>query len=463
MPTVRLDAYAKDYPSITNRIRASIFTQNDPAALISTIIDVTTGHPARTYTFPGLPRNNYGFSLDEIDGGGTPVRNLAFFAVSPGQIDGVLVRDDEQIKVDTTTGFDAGLSTVTFDGTGGKPNYIGWNIVPSELTGRGILVRGLDYSWDSTTGIIVWLQAGDVLQTGVWYNIHFDPILNPAGGSVPTINDFTTRIVNATGAINITDFGNNLIFEPGGNYMELTLPDITTVPQGRILRIETTKSVGTVVQCCRILPNGADTINFLRGNLYMMNNEAIEIYRIKRPDDSNEWRVRPLSGNFFSVGQSVSEDQIGTGVVCRQYFDGTLGRTDKHARIYNEYIIALPATQLVDYDDWATGNNKYFYSRANSADPSNANKFHFPDRRNSFERNNNAGKAGDFSSDTIAVHIHTVAPPSSNSQSGSGKTTTGGDPLGADGPVTPYTTLANVGAGTETKPKNYLINKYVLL
>ena len=115
MPTVVLDAYSKAYPSITNRIRASVFLETDPFALVASIIDTTVGHPARVWHFPGLPRANYGFSLDEIDSGGAVVANLALFSVVPSQIDGTLVRDDEQIKVGTTPGFDSGLNSVFFD------------------------------------------------------------------------------------------------------------------------------------------------------------------------------------------------------------------------------------------------------------------------------------------------------------------------------------------------------------
>lgn len=462
MSTVVLDAYSKAYPLITNRIRASVFLETDPAALIATIIDSTSGHPARIWHFPGLPRSNYGFSLDEINGSDIVVNNLALFSVTPASIDGMLVRADEQIKVGVTTGFNEGLQTVVFDGTSGKPNYIGWSIVPSELTGRGILVKGLDYSWDSSTGTMVWLQTGDILATGTVYNIHFDPIVNPAGSSIPTVSDFSSRIVTTTGNILVGDFGNSLIVEPDGNYIELTLPDITTVPQGRAISVETIKLRGTAVQCVAILPFGADSINFLRGNLFMMNNESLQIYRLKRPDNSNEWRVRLADGNFKRVGESVPDDAISSGVYCKKLLDGGVVDKFQYARIYNEVILTLPSTQLVDFDSWNTGNNKYFFSRANSSDPDNLNKFHFPDRRGLFERNNNAGKAGDFTADTVGPHSHTVNPPGANSQAGSGKTTTGGDPLGADLPITQYNTGTH-NAGGETAPKHHLINKYILI
>jgi len=460
MATVVLDAYSKAYPSITNRIRASITLSND-VAIIDSIIE-TGVHNARVWHFPGLPRNNYSFSLDEIDGSGVPINNLALFDVVPGTIDGTLVRDDEQIQVDTTTGFDSGLSSVTFDGTGGKPNYIGWEIVPSELDGRGILKEGLDYTWNKTTGEMVWLQVGDTLQTGTYYNIHFNPIINPAGNSVPTINDFTARIIVEDDNILVEDFGNTIIVEPSGVYLELQLPDITTVPQGRALSIETKAALGYSVSCVKILKEGATTINFLRGNLLMMNNESLQIYRFNRGVGDDEWRVRYPSGNFATVGQSISDDFTQVGVFCKQLLDGSIKNKYQYARIYEEVVLNLPGTQVVNYDDWATGNNKYFFSLANSANPANADKFYFPDRRGLFERNNNSGKSGDYRDDQIKVSNLQVTIPQGNSYTGSGGTGRFGR-----GSVSPNDVIISVvgtlGTGDETSPKQYLINKYCLI
>lgn len=458
MPTVVLDAYSKAFPSITNRIRAAVFLETDLLAPVATIIDTTAGHPTRIYHFPGLPRANYAFSLDEIDGGGTPINNLAFFDVVPSAIEGFLTRADEQIRVDTTPGFSSGLSVVTFDGSGGSPDYRGWDIVPSELTGRGILVRGQDYSWDSTTGVMTWLIPGDTLQPNVVYNIHFNPINTSAGGSEPTIIDFQSRIVTVSGVIDLTDFGNTIIAEPAGTYIELTLPALSTVAQGRLLTIETKPVIGNSMFCVKILPNGSDTINFLRGNLYLMPNETLQIYRFRRDLSTNEWRVRFPDGNFKSVGRNVSEDYIQGGAISSQLMDGSSKDIFQYARIYNEHVLMLPLTQVVNYDDWASGNNKYFYSLANSVDPGNANKFHFPDRRGVFERNNNSGKAGDYADDSVKINAdvkglkvdgtNTLAQPPDNIGTGQPNIVEAFD-------------IAPVAS--ETQPKNYLINKYVLL
>jgi hypothetical protein len=471
MPTVTLDAYSKAYPSIVNRIRASVFLETDPAALIATIIDITVGHPARIWHFPGLPRANYGFSLDEIDAGGLVVQNLALFSVVPSQIDGYLTRKDEQIKVGTTPGFDTGATQAWFDGRETAPgsgifhpNYIGWDIVPSELTGRGILVEGLDYSWDEATGEFNLLQAGDILPESIWYNIHFNPSQTSQGGGVPTINDFSTRIVTEDDNIEVDDFGNNIVVEPDGVYLELYLPDINTVPQGRPVRIETKQGIGTDVQCVRIVPQEMQEIKFLDGTLLMMNNEALEIYRVRRDDESNEWRVRAHCGNFGRVGESVADDFTQVGVYCKQLLDGSIKDKLQYARIYEQVVLKLPATQVMNFDTWNVGNNKYFFSLANSADPGNANKFHFPDRRDLFERNNNAGKAGDYQADSMRrFWPNGMTAPSILDVNGQ-NTEIGVDP-GAGSPDIKTQRLINTTLfnETETRPKNYLINKYVLI
>jgi len=468
MSTVVLDAYSKAYPLIANRIRASVFLESDPAALVASQIDNTAGHPARIWHFPGLPRNNYGFSLDEINGSGDPINNLALFSVVPSNIDGLLSRDDEQIKVGETPGFDAGLQTVIFDGTETspgsglfKPNYIGWQIVPSELTQRGILAVDLDYTWNSTTGEMNWIQPGDTLPAGMIYNIHFNPIVSTAGGSVPTINDFTSRVVTDDETLVVSDFGNNIIIEPISSYIELILPDITTVPQGRVLSLEMSPAIGNNFQCARILQGGAEDIVFLRGNIFMMSNERIQIYRFKRDDDTNEWRVKYFEGNFKTVGTSVENDDIQSDVICMQLLDGSIKTITQFARIYEEYVLNLPAAQVVDFDNWSLGNNKYYFSRANSSDPGNAGKFHFPDRRNMFMRANKAGKkAGDFIEGSIKQQTTTItAPLVQHTSSGSTKGFTDGPPGGSGTVTIPIT----INGGTETAPDHYFNNKYILI
>lgn len=468
MLTLVLNAISSAYPDITNRIRASIFLQSDPLAIIASIIDTTAGHTIRTWSFPGLPRNNYGFSLDEIDGGGAVVNNLAYFDVVPGQVDGTLVRDDEQIRVDTTPGLVSGATTATFDGTDGTPDYRGWNIVIDEMTGRDILATGLDYSWDSTTGLFSLLLPGDVFVTGQFYNIHFDSIANPQGNSTPTINDFSIRLITVDDSLTTDDFGNNVIVEPADVYLELQLPAINTIPQGRKVLINTSKLAH--IFCVKILPNGADQINFLRGNIYMMPNESLSIYRFTR-SGVDEWRVSDCDGNFKTVGQIVADDSVPANCFDKHLLDGESVDTLQYARLYNEIVLNLPLSQVVDYDSWT--DSPTYYSLDNSSNPSAAGHFHFPDRRNLFERNNSTGNAGDHQEESIGPHQHFIAKSIVGSVVNNIDATMAlltrrdngeSNAYILSGQVdTPNVGLTSEGTGEENIPQNYLTNKYALI
>jgi hypothetical protein len=452
MPTVALNAISKAYPFITNRIKASV-RQETGGAIIASIIDTTSGHPQRVWSFSGLPRNNYQFSLDEIDGGGSVVNNLALFSVVPGQVDGLLCRDDEQIRVGTTPGFVTGATSAIFDGTSGKPNYIGWEIVPSELTGRGILVRELDYSWDKITGVFSLLITDDTFPANIYYNIHFDPVQNPIGNSYPTITDFGINLITADTVLDDSYFAKKLIVEPSGNYVKITLPDISTIPQGRKMMVEIG---GTGIRCAKFLPNGADTINFLDGILIANSGESFSIYAYARPASPIEWRVCDTEGNFKKVGLIVSADHNESERQDMKLLNGDSLNKFKYSRLFEEVVSQLPLVQVCDYDVWSTGNNKYLYSFANSSDPGHADEFHIPDRRGLFEQNNKAGKAGDYDSGGIG-QFTLILPLVQHTGSAANFGVTDG-PLGA-----PDHKDFIINTGVKNRPENYLTNKYVLI
>lgn len=574
MATVVLNLYTWNFPTITNRIRMSVFLQTDPQAFVASQIDAVSGHPERIWSFPGLPRENYGVVLDEIDVSDNVLRQLAFFDVVPSELESELCRDDEQIKVDTTPGLNGGATSAVFDGTtvsggslavplqgnlspsnarftlsgvpitgdtvqvdfdvdlndidgiqsfsvtstvlagwtltdlitdlynqmhalnvntfayasggnngvrtqgfssasiivtvtpimaGVKPDYRGWEIVVSELTGRGIMVKTyLDYTWDSVTGIFTLLQPGDVFASGTWYNIHFNCQSNPAGGSVPTVFDFGIRIITNDTVLSADDFGKKLIVEPAAMLVTVTLPSIVLVPQGRRLMVE----ISNQSPCCvQIIPNGADTINFLNGNIYMLPNESLTIYRLRRSVSVSEWRVFECDGNFKTVGQLVPDDAAALAVWNKKILDGSIENADRYARIYNEIVLNLPIGQVVDFADWLTGNNKYYYSFTNGS-----NQFHFPDRRGIFERNVAGGfKPGDFVIDSFKSHSHLNGmADDTDDLFVYGESAVGMPGLASRTIVaedTPKSFQGNTSGegGAETAPAHYYINKYVLI
>lgn len=469
MATVTLDLMAPAFPAITNRIKASVATQASPLAIVASTIDTTAGHPARIYNFT-LPRNIYNFSLDEIDGSGAVVRNLSYFAVVPSTISGMLSRDDEQIQVDVTSGLVSTTNTFTFDGTGGKPDYRGWVIVPSELTGRGILALGLDYSWDSANAIFTLLQAGDAFQPNTYWNIHFDPQNNTTGVAPSSTNDLDIELITADTTLTSADFGKKIICEPAGNNILVTLPDAATIPDGRVAYIE---CGGTGIRHAKFVPQGADTIAFLNRGLYCYSNESFSIYKFTRSVGVYEFRVFNDSGNFKTVGTIISADQIQSAIVNAQMLDGSAKDKYQYARIYEQIVLMLPGAQVVDYDLWSTGLNYTKFSFANSANPANADKFHFPDRRGLYERATSAGtKAGDYLANDNKSHGHRAYTDSA--------TGPGGSPSGfANGGNYPLTgaarggTLRNtngagvpfieISGGAEARPETIYTNKYVLI
>lgn len=465
MPTTTgLNAYSNAWPTIINRIRASVFKEIEPLAMLTFLIDTTAGHPARIWSFPGLPRNNYIVSFDEIDGDGNIIQNLATFSVVPGDIDGFLVRADEQITVDDTPGFVAGDYFFVFDGSETspgsgifKPDYRGWEIVPSELTGRGILKKGVDYNWDKETGNFLLFAIGDVFSTGTTYNIHFNSREDEIITGYPTLNDFHINFIDSSTSIFSPFFGKKLIVEPLTDFVTVTLPDINTVPEGRPLLVEVSKND---LCCVRFITSLGQTINFLRGSVYALPGETFSIYKFIRPDTTKEWRVCDAYGNFKECGQIVSFDAIPTDVFNAHLLDGEAVSVNKYSRLYNEVVLNLPFDQVCDFADWGTGDNKYKYSY------SLAGVFHLPDRRGLYERNTGVGnKAADYLGMSVESHQHATTEGGGNTVDM--KITVGGTADVSGGTkfktVATSTLKTSPYGGSETRPVTNLINKYVLL
>lgn len=74
-----------------------------------------------------------------------------------------------QIKVGVTPGVVAGTSSFTFDGTGGKPDWRGYDIYPERI-GQGTLVNST-YSWNKVTGVFMLLD--NVFQPLEYFNFTF--------------------------------------------------------------------------------------------------------------------------------------------------------------------------------------------------------------------------------------------------------------------------------------------------
>jgi len=459
MATCTLNAASTAFPLITNRTRAELYKVSDPVALYASIIDTTSGHPARSWAFTGLDRTNYLFQITEIDGSGNILSVLSEpMTVVPDQLDGLQFRTPEQIKVGTTIGLTAGASIATFDGTGGAPDYRGWEIRPCVIGGQNYLIKGVDYSYNISTGLFSLLQSGDVFADMQVYNIQFDDRINPAGGSTPTTFDLTTMLITNNTTLTTNDIGKQLIVEPSGTYLEITLPSISSVVSGRETHIDV--SVAASNLCVKLVSYGTDAINFFTGNCFILPNETLTLYKFTRSAGVYEWRVKNAVGNYGKIGAFIYSDADNASTFNMIESNGSSLDTSQYARLYNDFVLNLPSTQVCNYDDWATGDNKYKFSYANSANPSYANQFLIPDRRDLFIRSTSStGQPSDYQNDAIKAHAHEQRTFTAVGDGGNkpvGFNNTSGSLTGHG-----YNT-ANFG-DTETRPKNFSSRLYILI
>lgn len=401
MATVSIDIFTGAYPTIANNIEIRVYTQADPLAIV-TSLNHAGPHAADTWSFPGLDRTNYLFRIFEMSGSSI-VRQLGGdMNIVPTSKGGVAQRATEQIEADVTPNFTSGVNTVTMDGTSGSPDWRGWDISTLDLMGNGPMKRGIDYSYDSATGQLVLLQPGDLFGPNAWFNVDFAAQVTAGTDSVPTtFPQFATpQIITANYSVSAGgDFGGLLIVKPAGNYLEILLPDIASVVAGKVLTIE--MAPAAINKCGKVLTQAGQVIDWLQGNrpdLYMCPQESLSVYKFIDPSGpTSEYRVYRPFGNFTRVGEQIADDNAAVNVFNKVLFDGSSLGVLQYARLYNDFILNLPAGEAVDYDDWTTGNNKYKYSLANSSNPANAGKFMIPDRRGLVDKNiSGARLPGDF-------------------------------------------------------------------
>lgn len=467
--SVTLQIYTSAFASVTNRIRIEVCANSAPTAVLDFLIDATAGHPARSWEFDGLPSVNLVFRVLEIDGGGATIREIGEdMYVVPGTSGSVIAFASEQITAGSTTGFTAGVNLVTFDGTGGAEDWRGREI-DTIIRNNIVMKRGTDFSWDATAGTLTLLKTGDLFGNLEWFNVSFQ---TTSSGAVPTSlpESITVKQITANYSLDASaDAGTTILINPATNYLEVQLPDITTVTAGVPYDFEF--KAGVTIKCAKFLVMGTDKIDWLQGNrsdVKMLPGESFRLYKFTDTSGMSPvdfWRIKNAVGNFMHVGEQVTDDNLSSQVYNKILFDGSSLDVQQFARLFEDHVSVLGA-QLVNYDDWATGNNKYKFSLSNSANPANAGKFLIPDRRNTFERNSDGTRVpGDFQAGTVQAHTHLEQAGNAD---GNGVL----DPLQilgytlVDGAIRPTTTstAANVTTGEGiTRPPNICVRKYLLV
>lgn len=464
MPTLRaVDIYTGAFATIINPLKYVIYKVSDPLAEVNSQT-FAAPHPERTVTFGSLEAVIYNFKLLEMSGT-TPIREVANFNFKPNNKE-FKYRVPENVIVGTTVGWTDGATSATLDGSGGKADWRTWEIIVSQ-PGIGPLLEGINYTWDSVTGVFTLIDGNTIYNT-LQYQIQFQPkTIEADGGLPPAVLFSAVMTVTADTVLTADDMGKKILLNPASNYIEVTMPNIATVVSGRVTFFETVRQTGGMFTV-KIIAAGLDKWAFGytgRTAMYICPNESFECYK-----EGGEWRVQNAVGNFLSVGEQVSSDldDLMGGVVM----NGSDYNIKQYARLYEDYVLRLPATAYVTYAAWSTTTNQSKWSTSNGGLPEVAK---LPDRTDRHERNSGVGNSGARLEAAVGTHQH-IAPHVGADNPGAGivgygKATSLAAALSAwfvqattsvrDMVSKPASSTGVIAADTENYVKSYYVNKFV--
>lgn len=457
MGTITPRIYTGAFPTISNPIKYALFAASDPLAEIESQT-FAAPHPVRAVSFPGLERINYILRIYEMSNG-LPIRTLVDdFNFNPDNQD-IKYRTPEILVCGFTPGFNAGANSFTFDGTDGKPDWRNWTPI-MQPPGFSPWLEGFNYTWDSSTGTLTMVD-GQTFESEFRVLAEFQTIVDPgASGGVPSGRMFG-EVLEVTSDITLTadDFGKKILINPASTYLKITMPVITGVVQNKTIFFETGVDTGTPF-CVEIEAQAGTQWAFGkagRTSMFMIANETFTAYR-----HSTAWHVQDAIGNYKNVGEQTASDDdemLGAILMAGQTLNAT-----QYKRLYNEFVMNLPPTQVVAYASWATNKTKWSFVDSYG-------NFKCPDRTNMHERNaNSTNVPGKYLAPMVGPHQHLIfgnnlaGNPDVSPTSGASRGYGDGGNLGyriskSDGAAL-YGLTGN-GTGTENFVSSYFINRFV--
>src|SRR5438105_2571694 len=443
----------------SNRVRINLYKEPDRTTVIDSL-DFAASHPQRTWTFYDLiPSQDYYFRWTEIDGSALDIQTYAegnFTVPAAGSIE---IKEKEELLVDLTPGVVSGQFSATLDGTSGKPDFRGWEIIPFEI-GTGPMQKDQTYTWNSTTGVFTRLDRA--FEESGRYPIMFEPRVIPVS-NVVIVRDAWSANFDITNDITLTaaHFSKNGIIKGSDGYLKITLPDIFSVTPNKLLYLDSTTGSHKCAEItCSAVSGNGNLIQWPFPNkqsLFMGISETLAIYREKVSNTVSVWRVKFPDGNYKTVGEIISE--YADNIINKVALDDTLYDIFEYARLY-DYVQNLPET--VAFADWSTGNNKYKFSLANGS-----NKFHVPDLRNKYLRASGDATAGTYQANMFKAHTHDIKyilEGNDGSPTGAGEVLSkfdgDGHGSGQGGDGTNSYAIQSTG-GTETRPETVVVNMCV--
>jgi hypothetical protein len=451
-----LNIFTGTMPSIGNDMKYVVYKSGEyPAETASQTFSAP--HVARTVSFPGLQITNYIWKLLEVSGA-TVISERGSFNVVPDSDSPIKYKAPVEIEADVTVGFIAGINTFTFDGTSGTEDWRGYEIY-TERVGQGTMRKGVQYSWNSGTGVFLLLQAGDAFQPNELFNIEFGIISGVSSSGIPPQNLFTSvRVVTGNTVLTAADVGKKIIIKGLSNYFEITLPDINTVSSAIPIYFEA--GIGSH-KCVRIKTFTGQTIDWMKGVRDNIKIGVCETLVLYREPATTVWRTHDYKGNFLTVGRIISSDaEPADEYNCIEMNGDSLSVND-YARLYEDFVLQLPPAQVCNFSDWGVANNKYKFSF------SSAGLFKVPDRRNMYERNSDGTNLPGLFMDDV-IKSHTITGSFRQGKSDDNESGVSGEYL-RKSTASGGTNYGNITAdmayfgGTETRPKTVISRRYCLV
>lgn len=455
---VTLNVYSGAFPLITvNSLKFALYKQSDP------LVEVTSQtfaapHPIRTVSFPGLERTNYKLKVIEMNGV-TPVAEKANFDVVPDDNTEVAYYAPVEIQADVTPGIVSGTgsNSFTFDGTSGTFDWRGREIYV-ERVGQGTMQRDAQYTWNTTTGMFTLLAVGDEIQPSELFNVEFGLVVTPTSGGVPPFTLFSAlMIITGTTTLLSADANKKILIQGASNSFDITMPDIATTAALTPFYFEA--GIGAHINV-RIKCAAGQTIDWGKGartDVKIGVCESIVIYKQVISPGVNVWRVHDAKGNFLTVGRIVTSDaDVADEYNCKKLDGSSLSIID-YARLYEDFVQQLPPSQVCNFADWGTGDNKYKFSYASGG------LFKIPDRRNLFTRNSDGSNLpGFYSADKVGPVTGTATLPKGFSYTGGPNQARIGNGANTPQDIAGHT-ISIITGNSETVPKHFVTNLFVLI
>lgn len=427
-----------------NPLIVAIYEATSPTVLVA-YQAFSPPHPvARNIVFTGVnPVTHYVIVYENTTNTPGGAIKLSFF-YNPS-FKNAQIRDDLVI----TQGIAAdGMSFI-------EPSLSGW-AWSIERRGFGTLLKDVEYSFNDTTGTVTLLPTNDnptpAIQTGELLLIHFQPKITTfsASAASSSVNIFNqVRKITADTVLDNTSMGSAFIVSGAMPYLQITLPDITTVAANRpfIFLFEGGNHTNASINCY-----GTNKITWLGQSLSEViggQSEELWLFKYVDPIDTNiySWMVMNADGNFKNVGEIItSYKEVGQNCI---YANGALVSRTAYKRLWNK-VQTMDSSMLVSESAW---NDSVVNNKGKFTPGDGVSNFRVPQLFNpGFLRGVNVveRKAGSYEAEAVKVadNVRGVkkSPTSTIKQM---------DDINPTGEEFALNMTYSIGTGPETRPSNY--------